>query len=146
MSTSALDTAKRNILINDLDEKRCNFKQQDVFDALRQYHQDKQQFDVVILDPPKFVDSKASLKRASRGYKDINLYGFHAVKPGGVLATFSCSGLMPADLFAKIVADAALDAGRSVRIIERLSQAPDHAVSTNYPEGYYLKGFICQVD
>jgi 23S rRNA (cytosine1962-C5)-methyltransferase len=86
------------------------------------------------------------MKRACRGYKDINLYGIHAVEPGGILATYSCSGLMPAELFAKIVADAALDAGRTVRILKRLSQAPDHAVSSAYPEGYYLKGLICQVD
>ena len=74
------------------------------------------------------------------------MYGIHAVKPGGIMLTFSCSGLMPADLFQKVVADAALDAGRQVRILEHLSQAPDHPISTNYPEGYYLKGLVCQVE
>ena len=67
------------------------------------------------------------------------------MEPGGILATFSCSGLMPFDLFQKVVADAALDAGREVQIIQRLSQAGDHPVSTNYPEGFYLKGLICKV-
>lgn len=146
VSTSALSTAKRNMVINQLPVDQCEFIEKDVFDLLRDYRQETKQFGLVILDPPKFIESKASMKRACRGYKDINLYGIHAVEPGGILATYSCSGLMPADLFAKIVADAALDAGRTVRILKRVSQAPDHAVSTAYPEGYYLKGLICQVD
>ena len=146
VSSNALATARRNVEINQLDIDHCDFVEEDVFELLRGYHKQSKQFGLVILDPPKFVESKASLMRASRGYKDINMYGIHAVKPGGILATFSCSGLMPADLFAKIVADAALDAGRTVRIVKRISQAPDHAVSTAYPEGYYLKGLICQVD
>lgn len=145
VSASALATAKRNLDINELDSSQCEFVQQDVFELLREYHQQQRQFDFVILDPPKFVESKASLNRAARGYKDINLYGMHAVKPGGLLATYSCSGLMPADLFQKIVADAALDAGRTVKFLQRLSQAPDHATSGAYPEGYYLKGLLCQV-
>ena len=145
VSQNALDTAQRNIAINELDTGKCECVQADVFELLRQYKEQQRQFDLVILDPPKFVDSKASLKRASRGYKDINLYGIHAVRKGGFLATYSCSGLMPADLFQKIVADAALDAGREIKILHRLSQAPDHATSGNYPEGYYLKGLLCQV-
>ena len=131
--------------MNALDSSRCDMVNEDVFQVLRQYYEQKTQFDMVILDPPKFVDSKASLPRASRGYKDINMYGIHAVKPGGLLFTFSCSGLMPADLFQKIVADAALDAGRTIKIIERLTQATDHPVIGTYPEGYYLKGLICEV-
>lgn len=145
VSENALATAKRNIQANELDVAKCDFVQADVFELLRQYRDAHTQFDLVILDPPKFVDSKASLKRASRGYKDINLYGIHAVRKGGFLATYSCSGLMPADLFQKIVSDAALDAGREIKILQRLSQAPDHATSGNYPEGYYLKGLMCQV-
>ncbi|WP_100641663.1 class I SAM-dependent rRNA methyltransferase [Alteromonas facilis] len=145
VSPSALETAKRNAQLNGFSDAENDFVQQDVFQLLRDYHSQQRQFDTVILDPPKFVDSKASLSRASRGYKDINLYGIHAVKPGGYLATYSCSGLMPADLFQKIVSDAALDANRELKILQRLSQAPDHATSGNYPEGYYLKGLLCQV-
>lgn len=145
VSEMALNLAKRHIDINGFDSAKVDHVKADVFQALRDYHSEGKQFDVVVLDPPKFVDSKASLNRAARGYKDINLYGIHAVKPGGILLTFSCSGLMPADLFQKIVADAALDAGRNIKIIERLSQAPDHPVSGNYPEGYYLKGLVCEV-
>ena len=100
---------------------------------------------MIILDPPKFVDSKAALTRACRGYKDINMIAMQLLNPGGMLLTFSCSGLLDAGLFQKVVADAALDAGREVQFIERLSQAPDHPVSSNYPEGYYLKGLVCKV-
>ena len=145
VSQPALDMASRHIELNGFAPEQCSQVKGDVFEVLRNYHSQQQQFDMVILDPPKFVDSKASLKRACRGYKDINMYGIHAVKPGGILLTFSCSGLMEQSLFQKIVADAALDAGRRVQIVEHLSQAPDHPVGLNYPEGYYLKGLVCVV-
>ena len=145
VSQPALDMASRHIELNGFAAEQCSQVKGDVFEVLRNYHNQQQQFDMVILDPPKFVDSKASLKRACRGYKDINMYGIHAVKPGGILLTFSCSGLMEQSLFQKIVADAALDAGRRVQILEHLSQAPDHPVGLNYPEGYYLKGLVCVV-
>lgn len=145
VSQPALDMASRHIELNGFAPEQCSQVKGDVFEVLRNYHNQQQQFDMVILDPPKFVDSKASLKRACRGYKDINMFGIHAVKPGGILLTFSCSGLMEQSLFQKIVADAALDAGRRVQILEHLSQAPDHPVGLNYPEGYYLKGLVCVV-
>ncbi len=116
VSQPALDLAKHHVDINHLDASKSHYVNKDVFKALRAYHEEGTQFDMVILDPPKFVDSKATLNRASRGYKDINMYGIHAVKAGGLLPTFSCSGLMPADLFQKIVADAALDAGRTIKL------------------------------
>ena len=145
VSQPALDMASRHIELNGFAAEQCSQVKGEVCEVLRNYHSKQQQFDMVILDPPKFVDSKASLKRACRGYKDINMYGIHAVKPGGILLTFSCSGLMEQSLFQKIVADAALDAGRRVQILEHLSQAPDHPVGLNYPEGYYLKGLVCVV-
>ena len=145
VSEPALELARQHVDINGFDQRMCDSVNADVFEQLRHYHEQKQQFDMVILDPPKFVDSRASLNRAARGYKDINMYGVQAVKSGGLLLTFSCSGLMPADLFQKIVADAALDAGRKVKIIERLSQAKDHPIASNFPEGYYLKGLVCEV-
>jgi len=145
VSQPALDLAKQHIALNNLDGSKSHYLKKDVFKALREYHERGEQFDMVILDPPKFIDNKASLNRAARGYKDINLFGIHAVKAGGLLLTFSCSGLMPADLFQKIVADAALDAGRTIKIIARLNQATDHPVIGSYPEGYYLKGFVCEV-
>lgn len=145
VSQPALDLAAKHLELNGFTPDQCEQVNQDVFQALRDYHTAQRQFDMVILDPPKFVDSKATLSRASRGYKDVNMYGIHAVKSGGLLLTFSCSGLMPADLFQKIVADAALDAGRTIKIIERLGQASDHPVIGSYPEGHYLKGLVCEV-
>ena len=95
-----------------------------------------------MLDPPKFAESKAQLLGACRGYKDINMLAFQLLAPGGVLLTYSCSGLMEQSLFQKIVADAALDAGRDAQILELLSKASDHPIGTAYPEGFYLKGLV----
>lgn len=145
VSDLALTTAKRNVEINNLDTSKSEFLNLDVFQALRDFKQESRTYDQIILDPPKFVDSKSSLVRACRGYKDINMLAMQIMKPGGILCTFSCSGLLGFDLFQKVVADAALDAGRTVQIIERLSQSADHPVSTNYPEGFYLKGLVLKV-
>jgi len=117
----------------------------DVFKLLRQYRHEGRQFDVVVLDPPKFAYAQGQIERATRGYKDINLIAMQILRPGGVLATFSCSGLVSADLFQKVVFGAALDANRDVQIVERLTQSPDHPVLLTFPEGEYLKGLICHV-
>jgi 23S rRNA (cytosine1962-C5)-methyltransferase len=117
----------------------------DVFKLLRQYRHEGRQFDIVILDPPKFAHNQGQLERATRGYKDINLIAMQLLRPGGLLATFSCSGLVSADLFQKVVFGAALDSQRDVQIVERLSQAPDHPTLLTFPEGEYLKGVICRV-
>ena len=145
VSDLALETAKRNVEINDLDVSKCDFINADVFQALRDYKQEGRKFDQIILDPPKFIDSKNSLVRGCRGYKDINMLAMQIMEPGGILVTFSCSGLLSAELFQKVVADAALDAGREVQFIERLGQAADHPVGSAYPEGFYLKGLVCRV-
>lgn len=117
-------------------------QQIDVFEALRQFHHTGERFDVIVLDPPKFVDSKANLMSACRGYKDINRLACMILKPGGTLFTFSCSGLLSGELFQKVVADAALDAKKPMHIIERLFQGADHPVRTNFPESLYLKGLV----
>ncbi|MCG8353869.1 MAG: class I SAM-dependent methyltransferase [Chloroflexales bacterium] len=117
----------------------------DVFSLLRQYRTMERYFDVIILDPPKFVHNQAHLERATRGYKDINLLAVQLLRPGGILATCSCSGLVSADLFQKVVFGAAVDARRDVQILERLAQSPDHPVLLSFPEGEYLKGLICRV-
>ncbi|WP_026375045.1 class I SAM-dependent rRNA methyltransferase [Aestuariibacter salexigens] len=145
VSDVALRTAEENLALNNIDAQRCTQINADVFEKLREYRDQQRQFDVIVLDPPKFVDSKASLNRASRGYKDINMLALQLLKPNGILCTFSCSGLMSADLFQKIVADAALDAKRQVRILQKLTQAKDHPILASYPEGFYLKGLICHV-
>lgn len=145
VSQTALDLAKRNLEINGLENANVKFVKEDVFQLLRKYRDEKRKFDMIILDPPKFVDSKAQLTRACRGYKDINMLAMQLLNPNGTLLTFSCSGLLDAGLFQKVVADAALDARKNVYFVERLHQASDHPVGSQYPEGYYLKGLVCQV-
>ncbi|QSX40094.1 class I SAM-dependent methyltransferase [Shewanella cyperi] len=145
VSTLALETAKHNMAINGLDDSMVNYHEADVFKLLRQYRDEGRTFDVIVLDPPKFADNKAQLNGACRGYKDINMIAMQLLNPGGVLLTFSCSGLMPADLFQKIVADAALDAKRDIQFTERLSQAADHPIGGAFPEGFYLKGLVARV-
>jgi 23S rRNA (cytosine1962-C5)-methyltransferase len=145
LSELALATASRNAELNQLDVTKLDNVKFDVFKLLRQYREQGKQFDMVILDPPKFADSKAQLMGACRGYKDINMVAMQIVKPGGLLLTFSCSGLMEDSLFQKIVADAALDAKRDCLFIEKLSQDSDHPVASFYPEGSYLKGLVCKI-
>jgi 23S rRNA (cytosine1962-C5)-methyltransferase len=116
-----------------------------VFSELRRFRAEGRSFDVIVLDPPKFVQQRGQLERASRGYKDINWLAMQLLRPNGILATFSCSGLVSIDLFQKIVFGAAVDARRDVQILERLAQAPDHPVLLTFPEAEYLKGLICRV-
>ncbi|MFV9503957.1 MAG: class I SAM-dependent rRNA methyltransferase [Oscillochloridaceae bacterium umkhey_bin13] len=117
----------------------------DVFQVLRQYRAEQRRFDLIVLDPPKFAHNQAQVERAARGYKDINLLAMQLLNPQGILATFSCSGLVSADLFQKIVFGAAVDAHRDVQLVERLGHPPDHPVLLSFPEGEYLKGLICRV-
>lgn len=144
-SQDALDVAKQNVTLNQLDLSKAEFVRGDVFKLLRKYRDAGESFDVIVLDPPKFVENKSQLMGACRGYKDINMLAIQLLNPGGVLLTFSCSGLMTTDLFQKIIADAAIDAGRDVQFIEQFRQAADHPVIATYPEGLYLKGFACRV-
>lgn len=144
-SGPALELARHNTELNRPAATQVEFVEADVFALLRQYRNEGRLFDCICLDPPKFVDSAQHIARAARGYKDINLLAFRLLRPGGRLFTFSCSGLIDPPLFQKIVADAALDAKRTARLIRRLDQAPDHATSLAFPEGTYLKGLLCQV-
>jgi len=144
-SEEALDLAQRNFALNGLDVAAHEFVLGDVFEVLRGYRQAGRQFDVVILDPPKFAAAAGQVTGALRGYKDVNLLGMQLLRPGGALATFSCSGLVGADLFQQVVWEASVDAERDVQIVERLTQAPDHPVLLSFPEGEYLKGLICRV-
>ena len=144
-SASALSLAQRNAELNGLDLNRIENVEGDVFQVLRRYRDARRQFDLIVLDPPKFAESHSQIEGATRGYKDINLLALKLLRAGGLLATFSCSGLITPDLFQKIVAGAALDAGREAQILRRLSQAPDHPVALNFPEGEYLKGLIVRV-
>ncbi|MGP6486238.1 23S rRNA (cytosine(1962)-C(5))-methyltransferase RlmI [Duffyella gerundensis] len=144
-SQAALDIARENVELNGLDLTKAQFVRDDVFKLLRRYRDEGEKFDLIVMDPPKFVENKNQLNGACRGYKDINMLAMQLLNPGGILLTFSCSGLMATDLFQKIIADAALDAQRDVQFIEQFRQAADHPVIASYPEGMYLKGFSCRV-
>jgi 23S rRNA (cytosine1962-C5)-methyltransferase len=141
-SAAALEVAKENLAANPLDASKLEFVQADVFAHLRTLRDRGARFDMVILDPPKFAPTAAQARNAARAYKDINLLAFKLLAPGGLLATFSCSGGVPADLFQSIVAGAALDAGVEAQIIERFGAAADHPVALEFPEGDYLKGLL----
>ena len=143
-SQPALDIAAQNAKLNSFQPDKMENICGDVFKLLREYRNEGRQFDIVVLDPPKFAENRNQLEKAARGYKDINLLGFKLLKPGGLLFTFSCSGLMESNLFQKIVADAAVDAGCDARILRKLDQATDHPTRLAFPEGYYLKGLLCQ--
>jgi 23S rRNA (cytosine1962-C5)-methyltransferase len=142
----ALDWARRNAELNNLDVNRLENIEGDVFRVLREFRDCRRQFDLIVLDPPKFAETKAHVERACRGYKDINLLAFKLLRPGGVLFTLSCSGGVDEPLFQKIVADAALDACRDARMERRMTQAPDHPVLMSFPESAYLKGIVCRAD
>lgn len=114
----------------------------DVFKQLRLYRDQGRKFDLIVLDPPKFADTKAQLMRAARGYKDINLLAMKLLRPEGFLATFSCSGAMSSEFFDTVCREAASDARRDFQIVARTTQAPDHPVSLSFPEGAYLKGLV----
>lgn len=144
-SQAALDVARQNVELNQLDLSIAEFVRDDVFQLLRKYRDEGRKFDLIIMDPPKFVENKSQLAGACRGYKDINMLAMNLLNSGGILLSFSCSGLMPIELFQKILADAAIDAGRDVQFIEQYRQAADHPVIASYPEGLYLKGFACRV-
>jgi 23S rRNA (cytosine1962-C5)-methyltransferase len=144
-SAEALERGAENVALNGFPADQAAWLQGDVFQVLRSMRDQNRHFDLIILDPPKFAPTAAQAERAARGYKDINLLAFKMLRPGGLLATFSCSGGVSADLFQKIVAGAALDAHVEARIVERLAQGRDHPVALNFPEGAYLKGLVCQV-
>jgi len=143
-SGPALERARAHVALNGFDAGRAEFLDADVNASLRRFIQEGRTFDAIILDPPKLAPTAAHAERAARAYKDINRLGFKLLAPGGVLFTYSCSGGISADLFHKIVASAAIDAGVDGYITERLGGAPDHPMTLLFPEGEYLKGLVVQ--
>ena len=144
-SGDALQIAEGNLALNVLDATRAEWQEADVFQALRKLRDQGRTFDFIILDPPKFAPTAAFAEKAARGYKDINLLGFKLLRPGGLLATYSCSGGISEDLFQKIIAGAALDAGVDTQIVHYLHASADHPVLLSFPEGAYLKGLVLRV-
>ncbi len=143
-SVEALEGAEEALRLNGLDpDAQADGVAGDVFQVLRDWRDAGETFDMIILDPPKFAKSRGDLPNALRGYKDINLQALKLLTPGGILATFSCSGLVDPDLFQKVVFGASADAGRDAQIIAHLGQGPDHPILLSFPEGEYLKGLLC---
>jgi len=144
-SAESLNMVEKNLVFNELDPSKSEQVEGDVFKVLRTYRDSGKSFDLIILDPPKFAESKNQLEGALRGYKDINLLAFKLLRLGGILFTFSCSGHIVPELFRKVVSDAAIDSGKKVQQIAVLQQSADHPVLMSFPESFYLKGLICKV-
>jgi 23S rRNA (cytosine1962-C5)-methyltransferase len=142
VSRGALELARKNEGLAHICDSNVEYVEADVFSFLRKCRDEGRKFDLIILDPPKFAETKAQIMKAYRGYKDINLLAMKLLKPNGALSTFSCSGAMTVELFDKMVSEAALDAGREFQILNRTRQGSDHPVMLGFPEGLYLKGLI----
>ena len=142
-STAALATAEANRLANGT--SNVEFREADVFEVLAGYASSRREFSTVVLDPPAFAKSRRNLDAAARGYKEINLRALRLLGPGGILVTCSCSHHVSEAMLLEIVAEAALDAGRELRVIERRTQAQDHPILLTVPETHYLKCLVLQV-
>lgn len=143
ISELALQNVRDNAKLNGF--KNIQTLQGDVFEVLRSFRKEKRQFDTVILDPPAFCKTADEVKDAYRGYKDINLTAMKIVKSGGFLITCSCSHYMTANLFEKMLAEAAKESGRIVRYVETKTQSPDHPSLLSADETQYLKFIVLQV-
>jgi len=142
-SAEAIALARENLALNPgLPADRATWCEADVFAELRKLRDRGTGFDLAVLDPPKFAPTAAHAERAARAYKDVNLLALKLLRPGGLLATFSCSGGVDAELFRKIVAGAALDAGIDAAVIGHFGAGADHPVALAFPEGEYLKGLL----
>ncbi len=141
-SAEALALARENLKLNNLAADRAEWLEADVFKSLRLMRDQGKSFDLIVLDPPKFAPTAHHAANAARAYKDINLWALKLLRPGGLLATFSCSGGVTADLFQKILAGAAMDANVTAQIVGRFAADTDHPAVLNFPEGEYLKGLL----
>ncbi len=144
VSELAVAQARENAELNELSD-RVKFETADVLELLPKLVNERKEFDVVILDPPAFTKSRDTIKKAARGYREINTCGMKLVKNGGYFATCSCSHFMDQESFAKVIADSARSAHKELRQIEFKTQAPDHPILWNDDESYYLKFYIFQV-
>ena len=143
ISAQALATAKRNAEVNDA--ANVEFREANVFDALREMESSAERFDTIVLDPPAFAKNRHSVKAAARGYKEINLRALKLLNPGGALITCTCSYHIAESMFVEIVAEAARDAHRKLQLVEKRMQASDHPVMLSVPETYYLKCLVLRV-
>jgi 23S rRNA (cytosine1962-C5)-methyltransferase len=141
-SVPALARAAEQHALNGLPPAPCEWREADVFEALKALLAEGRRFDLIVLDPPKFAPSAHHVERAARAYKEINLKALRLLNPGGLLFTFSCSGAIDVDLFQKIVAGAVFDARVDAQMLRRLQAGEDHPVLMTHPEGEYLKGLM----
>jgi 23S rRNA (cytosine1962-C5)-methyltransferase len=144
-SALAVATLNQNVELNNFETAGVSSITSDVNKQLRKFREENETFDIVVLDPPKYAPSRSALDKASRAYKDLNRLGMLLLNPGGLLATFSCSGAMDMETFKQVLAWAALDAGKQVQFIHQFCQPEDHPVRSSFPEGEYLKGLLCRV-
>lgn len=142
VSKSAIEQTKENLKLNGYDPEKHECIAMDTFDFMQQNEQD---FDVIVLDPPAFAKHMSARHNAIKGYTRLNAMALRQIKPGGILFTFSCSQVVDKTLFYNAIVHAAIQAGRTVKVLERLSQPGDHPVSIFHPEGEYLKGLILEV-
>jgi 23S rRNA (cytosine1962-C5)-methyltransferase len=143
ISGDAIECARRNARLNGADNVK--FREANVFDALREFEENQERFDTIVLDPPAFAKNRSSVKSAVRGYKEINLRALRLLNRDGILVTCSCSYHMSEEMFLEIVKEAAADARRKVQLVEKRMQSSDHPVLLGVPETYYLKCFILRV-
>src|SRR5204863_2621476 len=143
ISGDAVTAAERNASLNGI--TNAGFQTANVFDALREMESAGERFDTIVLDPPAFTKSRATVKSGARGYKEINLRALKLLNPGGVLITCTCSYHLSEQMFLEIIAEAALDAHRRLQIIEKRGQSSDHPVLLGVPETHYLKCVIVRV-
>ncbi|HUI07913.1 MAG TPA: class I SAM-dependent rRNA methyltransferase [Verrucomicrobiae bacterium] len=144
ISEPAVARARKNAELNGL-TGRIEFVGANAFDLLKKYDGDKRRYDVIVLDPPSFTRTKQNVDDAVRGYKEINLRALKMLPPGGLLATFTCSHHIGGELFKSIVLDAAADARKTLRLVDVLTQSPDHPILPAVPETEYLRGLLLQV-
>ena len=142
-SLPALNIAEKNFEKNGI-ETPSEFIKADVFKLLREFKEKGEKFDLIILDPPKFASSASNVNKACRGYQDLNRIAWQLLEDNGILATFSCSGLISRELFLKVVYSSTVDAYVEGQIIKHLSQSEDHPTRLSFPESLYLKGLLCR--
>ena len=142
ISAEAVATARRNALLNEA--RNIEFREANVFDALREMEAAGERFDTIVLDPPAFAKNRASVRAAARGYKEINLRALKLLNPDGVLVTCTCSYHMTEKMFLELIAEAATDARRRLQLVEKRMQARDHPVLSGVPETYYLKCVVAR--
>jgi len=144
-SVTAAEFAGKNLELNGYGGGGAELIRGDVFETMRIFRDESRRFDLIILDPPKFARTRTQADQALRGYKDVNMTAMKILEPGGILATFSCSGGVDAEAFTRAVSWAGLDAGREIQILRKLGQPEDHPVLATFPESEYLKGLVCRV-